>query len=227
MNFDNNFRRIGSANIEPIKAMLAKFEPEQWDSEELQQQRYEVHRDTRTIPLVHDYEFRHNQPIRHPALEIFEALIRPVLGVTADHFDRSEKAEELTEKYGIGYFIRCNLVQLLPGGTISEHRDMNFSLSHAHRVHVPIITNEQVFFCVGNEALNIPEGEIYEINNRRLHSVRNEGDEARVHLILDYVIRGEMCCCAEKLHPDMPCSPEACIETDHCQIPCTCFPEPA
>jgi hypothetical protein len=227
LNFDDNFRRIGGANIEPIKAMVSELEPERWESEAIREQRYEAHRDTRTIPLVHDYDFRHTVPTRHPALELFESLIRPVLGVTADYFDKSEKGEELTEKHGIGYFIRCNLVQLLPGGIIGEHRDMNFSLTHAHRVHVPIITNDQVWFTVGSETLNIPEGEIYEINNRRPHSVRNEGDESRVHLILDYVIKGEMCCCGEKLHPETPCSPSACVETDRGRIPCTCFPEHA
>ena len=225
MNFDDNFRRIGGANIEPIKAKLAELAPEQWENEAVRQQRYEAHRDTRTIPLVHDYAFRHDQPTRHPALEIFEPVIRPVLGMAADFFDKAEKGKELTEKHGLGYFIRCNLVKLLPGGTISEHRDMNFSLTHAHRVHVPVVTNDRVLFSVGGETLNIPEGEIYEINNRRPHSVRNEGEEARVHLIMDYVIKGEMCCCGEKLHPDAPCTPNACVETDLCRIPCTCFPE--
>jgi hypothetical protein len=34
-------------------------------------------------------------------------------------------------------------------------------------------------------------GEIWEINNRKYHAVRNLGEEARVHLILDYVVPGE------------------------------------
>lgn len=227
MNFDDNFRRIGSANIDPIRVLVEELDPQQWETEAIRQQRYEAHRDTRIIPLVHDYDFRHTQPTRHPALETFGPVIRHVLGTTADYFDKSEKGEKLIEKHGLGYFIRCNLVQLLPGGEITEHRDMNFSLTHAHRVHVPIITNDKVWFTVGGETLNIPDGEIYEINNRRPHSVVNEGDEPRVHLIMDYVLKGEMCCCGEKLHPDTPCSPAACSETDLCRIPCTCFPEKA
>ena len=223
MNFDDNFRRIGSANIEPIRALVEGLEPAAWDAEAVRQQRYEAHSDTRIIPLVHDYDFRHTQPTRHPALETFGAVIRPVLGITADFFDKSDIGEQLTEKNGLGYFIRCNLVELRAGGVISEHRDMNFSLTHAHRVHVPIITNDRVWFTVGGETLNIPDGEIYEINNRRAHSVRNEGEEARVHLIMDYVLKGEMCCCGKKLHPETPCSPTACEDTDRWRIPCTCF----
>jgi len=222
VNFGDNFRRIGGANIEPIKAMIAELEREQWENEEIRQQRYEAHRDTQSIPLVHDSDFRHTEPTRHPALKIFGPIIRPVLSITADYYDESPKGIELSEKFGIGYFIRANLVRLLPGVTIAEHRDMNFSLTHAHRIHVPIITNDQVHFTVGGETLDIPEGEIYEINNRRMHSVCNDGNDPRVHLILDYVLKGEMCCCGEKRHPDTPCTPEACLDTVTGRVPCTC-----
>jgi len=225
MNFDDNFRRIGSANVEPMKAMLAEFENEQWESEAARQQLYEAHREAQAVLLVHDRHYRHTEPNRQPAIKVFGPIIRPVLGITADFFDKSPKGLELTRQYGIAYFIRASFLRLLPGASIAEHRDMNFSQAHAHRVHVPIITNDQVWFTVGGETLNIPEGEIYEINNRRLHSVRNEGDEPRVHLVLDYVLKGEKCCCGEKRHPEEPCTPEACHDTDTGLIPCTCLPE--
>lgn len=222
MNFDENFRRIGSANVAPIKALIAGVESERWENEAVRQQLYEAHRDTQSILLVHDSDFRHTKPTRQPALQTFEPVIRPVLAIIADFYDESPKGMELRKKFGIGYFIRANLARLLPGATVAEHRDMNFSFTHSHRVHVPIFTNDQVRFTVGGEVLNIPEGEIYEINNRRMHSVCNGGDEPRVHLILDYVLKGEMCCCGEKRHPDDPCSPEACLDIVTGRIACTC-----
>ena len=225
MNFDDNFRRIGSANIEPIKAMIAELEDERWESEAIQRQCYEAHRDAQSILLVHDSDFRHIDPTRHAALNVFEPVIRPVLAITADFYDKSPKGREIGRQSGIAYFIRAYFARLLPGMAIAEHRDMNFSFAHSHRVHVPIITNDQVWFTVGGETLNIPDGEIYEINNRRMHSVCNKGDEPRVHLILDYVLKGEMCCCGEKLHPDQPCTQEACADTVESRIPCTCLPE--
>lgn len=172
--------------------------------------------------MVHDSDFRHTNPTRHPALQTFGPVIRPVLAVAADFYDESPKGRELGIEFGTGFFIRAILATLLPGTTIAEHRDMNFSFAHSHRVHVPIITNDQVRFTVGGETLNMPEGEIYEINNRRVHSVCNEGNEPRVHLILDYVLKGEMCCCGERLHPDEPCTPEACLEFVKGSISCTC-----
>lgn len=202
--------------------MIAELESELWENEGTRQQRYEAHRDAQSILLVHDSDFRHINPTRHPALQTFEPVIRPILGITADFYDESPKGRELSKKFGIGYFIRATLARLMPGASIAEHRDMNFSFAHSHRVHVPIITNDQVRFTVGGETLVIPEGEIYEINNRRAHSVCNEGNEPRVHLILDYVLKGEMCCCGEKRHPDDPCTPEACLESVSASISCTC-----
>ena len=123
----------------------------------------------------------------------------------------------------MGYFVRANLVRLQSAGAITEHTDNNFSLVHSHRVHLPIITNAEVGFSVGNETINMKEGELWEINNRRLHTVNNAGSEDRVHLILDYVIPGEKCCCGEKLHPLTVCNPQACEMTDHLKIKCVCF----
>lgn len=223
MNFDGNFLRLGAVNVDALRELVERLTPAQWAADGLRQQRYEVHRDTETINLVHDADFRHRNPTRHPALQVFAAAMRPVLAMTADFYDQSPQGKLLTEKNGVGYFIRANLVRLKPGGEIAEHQDKNFSLAHSHRVHVPIVTNDQVRFTVGDESVSLSAGEVYEINNRRLHSVRNDGPEFRVHLILDYVLNGEMCCCGKKRHPDIPCSAEACLETDRLQIECQCF----
>jgi hypothetical protein len=227
MNFDGNFRRIGRVDIGPMKALIARLPADAWDAESMRQQRYEVHRDTQTINLVHDPDFRHTNTTRHPAMQFFEPALRPVLDVAARYFDRSPKGRQLTTRHGLGYFVRANLVRLRPGGAIAEHQDKNFSLAHSHRVHVPVVTNDKVRFTVGSETIHMAEGAVFEINNRRMHSVRNDGDTGRVHLILDYVLTGEKCCCGEKLHPQRPCSPETCLATDRMQIPCTCYAESA
>ena len=221
MNFNDNFQRVGSANVELIKAKITELELGWWENA-TNRRHYEAHRGAQSIPLVHDSDYRHKDGTRRPALAAFEPVIRPILGIIADFYDQSPKGIALGKEFGLGYFIRAKFARLLPGAAIAEHRDMNFSLTHAHRVHVPIITNDQVWFTVGGETLNIPEGEIYEINNRCPHSVRNEGDGPRVHLIVDYVLKGEMCCCGEKRHADEPCTPEACLDTVSGRIPCTC-----
>ncbi len=225
MNFSGNFSYIGSVDTAELKRLVLDLSEEQWDSFAVRQQRYEVHRHTQTIGLVYDPDFRHTHPTRLPTLQVFESAIRPALAMTAEHFEETPQGQRLIKQYGLGYFIRATLVKLKAGCGITAHQDLNFSLTHSHRVHLPIITNDDVWFTVGNEALNIKEGQLIEINNRRMHSVENKGSADRVHLILDFVLPGEQCCCGMKHHPETLCSPQACLDTDRQRIPCTCHPE--
>lgn len=225
MNFAGNFLHIGSVDIAALRDRVLALPEEQWEGETFRQQRYEVHRDTRTISLVFDADFRHTHPTRLPALQMFEPYLRPILELAAGHFDGSPAGQSLLEEYGMGYFVRANLVRMQAGGEITEHTDNNFSLVHSHRIHIAIMTNDDVWFSVGKERINIPEGEIYEINNRRVHSVRNEGSTDRIHLIMDYVIPGEKCCCGQKLHPQTACNRDACEATDHQKLACICYQE--
>jgi len=225
MNFPGNFFHIGDLDIADFRALVLGLTESQWDAFAIRQQRYEVHQHTQTIGLVYDPDFRHSHPTRLPALEQFESDLLPVLWMAADHFEQSEHGRRLVADNGAGYFIRASLVRLRAGCGIAEHRDMNYSLTHSHRIHLPIVSNDRVRFTVGKETLHLAEGQLYEINNRRLHSVQNDGAEDRVHLILDFVLPGERCCCGARLHPQTRCSPQACADTVLLRIPCTCYPE--
>ena len=49
-------------------------------------------------------------------------------------------------------------------------------------------TNEECFFTVGDDKRNLKLGEIWEINNdKKTHGVSNNGDEDRIHLIVDWI----------------------------------------
>lgn len=225
MNFSGNFLHLGSVDTGLLRHNVKALTDEQWTAYALRQKRYEVHRDTETIGLVFDPDFRHSHPTRLPMLDIFHDAIYPALKLVASYYEESAKAKALAQEFGLGYFIRATLVRLKAGGKIDAHQDNNFSLTHSHRVHLPVVTNDKVFFNVGEVTMALPAGELYEINNRRLHAVRNESDVDRVHLILDFVLPGEKCCCGSLLHPDTLCSPQACMATDRQQIPCNCHPE--
>ena len=75
---------------------------------------------------------------------------------------------------------------------ITPHRDYGPSMLRSHRYHLALVTNDQVEFAIGGQIQHLAPGEIWEINNRKLHAVRNLGAEGRVHLILDYVVPGEV-----------------------------------
>ena len=119
--------------------------------------------------------------------------------------------------------MRTIIPRLQPNGTIPRHMDRTHLLSHCHRIHIPIITNEKINFAVGNENMNLKEGEVWEINNRRKHHVENESELDRIHIIIDWRIPEERCCCGIKRNPQGKCSPDECLETDYIKAPCNCL----
>lgn len=78
------------------------------------------------------------------------------------------------------------LVKLYAYGDISEHIDEAGIYKYAHRVHIPLITNDRCVFTIDGEEGRMSKGEIVEINNIVPHSVVN-GDQDRVHLIMDII----------------------------------------
>lgn len=227
MNFQGNFKHIGDIDLSDLRARVAELTDAEWLADQVRSKRYEVHKDTQFIGLVFDEDFRHLKATQRPALRHFIEALQPILAQIAEYYETAPEVQSKFDEPVRGYFVRISFAKLIAGGEISEHRDLNFSLTHSHRVHVPVITNDQVWFRVGNEKRNLKAGEIIEINNRRNHSVVNESDEDRVHLILDFVLPWEPCCCADKTHPGERCTPQACMDTVMRKTPCDCFPEDA
>jgi hypothetical protein len=65
---------------------------------------------------------------------------------------------------------------------------VGFSLVICRRIHIPIQTNEDCFFTVGDDKRNLRLGELWEINNdKQKHSVDNFGNTDRIHLIVDWI----------------------------------------
>jgi hypothetical protein len=128
---------------------------------------------------------RHTEPTTWSRFAQLEPVLEPVL----DTIRKAHPPAPGTDDQG--YFIRIILTRLRPGTTINRHRDSGESLMRAHRYHVAIRTNPLVDFFVGGQQHHFAAGEIWEINNRQYHAVRNLSNEGRVHLILDYVVPGE------------------------------------
>lgn len=84
--------------------------------------------------------------------------------------------------------IARGLITLLkPNTNIPKHKDSGYILEKGHRIHIPLKTNKNILFGVGNTTKNLLEGNIYEINNCRTHWVINNSTENRYHLILDLI----------------------------------------
>jgi hypothetical protein len=102
-----------------------------------------------------------------------------------------------TAPYGYrnGAYPRILLAKMAPGGVIHPHVDSNLAARWPHKIHVPILTNDQVWFFVGPQRYHFEVGQAYEVNNLAQHAVQNLGATPRIHLIFEYY------------DVDQPCAP--------------------
>ena len=72
---------------------------------------------------------------------------------------------------------------------IRRHRDIGYSIEKGLiRIHIPIITNDQVELLVNDERINMNPGECWYCNFDEPHEVKNNSDQPRTHLIMDCVV---------------------------------------
>lgn len=97
---------------------------------------------------------------------------------------------------GSGYLMRLRLMKLMPGGgELTRHTDLvekdaGTANGKIMRLHFPIITNDKVDFSVWNVegkkvTVNMKIGEVWYLDLRKPHTVANNGDTVRIHLVAD------------------------------------------
>jgi hypothetical protein len=87
-------------------------------------------------------------------------------------------------------FVRLAKVRnsvIIPHRDLLELSDLPDDIRNAHRVHIPLVTNEDCFFNEGNTVFRMRKGEIWFLDASRIHSVAVLSTEERVHLMLDFV----------------------------------------
>ncbi len=85
------------------------------------------------------------------------------------------------------------LLNLQPGSVIKEHTDYNLGFEDGEvRIHVPVLTNQDVEFFLAGKCIMMQEGESWYLNVNLPHRVANRSSTDRVHLILDCVVNDWM-----------------------------------
>ncbi len=172
-----NFRFVGNFDVDKIKEKIIENGQDPWRENSVRQKIYDVHKDTQTIPLLWDLKSLQHNTIGEKT-EYYD-----LYDVESYFYDIKKVLEQF---YGEGRIVRIILTKLKKRKKIYPHTDDTISLSLCNRIHIPIITNENVVFLVGGESKVMLEGEMWEINNLKEHSVSNDGKSDRVHLIIDY-----------------------------------------
>ncbi len=81
------------------------------------------------------------------------------------------------------------LMKLSAGASIKPHTDHDLNFEEGEvRLHVPVTTSSQVRFFLEDEQIPMLEGSCWYLNLSLKHSVINDSDKDRVHLVIDGVV---------------------------------------
>lgn len=85
-----------------------------------------------------------------------------------------------TEKYSIRY------LKLKAGSEIKLHQDYDMIFWDGMvRLHIPVVTNDQVLFEIDGQAVPMQRGECWFADFSKPHRVINKGLTDRIHLVID------------------------------------------
>ena len=169
-----NFRFHGNFDVSKIADHLSKYSDE-WFVNNSRQNMSPVHKETNSV-FVYDHEAvwsvgeKYNLMVNHSQAEMISLLSNIV------------ETLELIHNGKVG---KCLFIKLPAHKNVGKHTDKLDYLGVVRRHHIPIVTNENVLFFVNDEVKNMQVGECWEINNSHFHSVENNGDTERIHLLID------------------------------------------
>ena len=174
---DFNFRFQGEYDISGILDIALSLDKE-WNintsrQNEVYEDRVNPHLYTNTYIIQnHPLDWIFETPIMSEVLDkkAFQAL--------------SHIIEDLEEKI-VGKAARILLIKLGAKKNVALHVDNGDYLSTVRRFHIPLVTNDLVSYTVKDETIHMKNSECWEINNLKYHSVKNDGDEDRIHLLID------------------------------------------
>jgi hypothetical protein len=179
MNQNETFINHGKIDVNNILKIIEGNRLD-WDEFTDRQKKYNTeHIHTKTIPIIFDKSFNFNH------LKIIPTTHYPLF---KEEITKIEDIIKLNTGEN-GRIMRALLVKLTAGESIRPHVDnVGLSLVICRRIHIPIKTNEDCFFTVGDDKRNLKLGELWEINNdKQKHSVDNFGETDRIHLIVDWI----------------------------------------
>jgi len=172
MNFNGSYKVIAEdLNIAPLLNKILATTDEQWERNTYRQDRSEASADVLTIVLKLS-DLSYNKTFVFNEWDEWQGVIEPVI-------------YEVLHNFKNPFVNKCLLPKLKKGGCIIEHVDVSKTFSVSHRLHIPLVTNKDAIMTIGGEEKNMKVGTCYEVNNKLLHSVVNNGDSDRIHLLFD------------------------------------------
>jgi hypothetical protein len=165
MRLDTEFVKLPLLfDVERLKKEIEQFSEEEW--------------------IAHTTGYAGNLSIPLISLdgEINDAMNGPMRPTPA--LARCEYIQQIMTSFG-EVFSRSRLMRLEGGNEVPPHVDVNLHWFNRVRIHIPITTTEDVLFYCGDKHVHMAAGEAWIFNSWSEHTVKNNSDKTRVHLVLD------------------------------------------
>jgi quercetin dioxygenase-like cupin family protein len=105
-----------------------------------------------------------------------------------DYFSQGflkETMKLVTESFDNSKLGRIIAAKLQPGSVIKLHKDEGDYVKAHDRFHLVVTTNSDVKFTCEAEEVHMNAGEIWWFDNKKEHSVVNNGSTERIHVVVD------------------------------------------
>tara|TARA_B100001109_G_C18863659_1_gene475507 strand:- start:5485 stop:6093 length:609 start_codon:yes stop_codon:yes gene_type:complete len=170
------FRELGEVNIEALKARIDQLSVQFWEDQNAQKpNKFGALGSTRHIVFRFINSFKDHRFYSDSKLwEDWEEVLSPILNSVATKMN-----------YSTAEFPRVMLAKLPAKESIKAHIDASPAAQFPHKIHVPITTNDQTYFCFEKSKKQMKVGEAYEVNNNIKHWAENKGNTDRIHLIFE------------------------------------------
>lgn len=106
--------------------------------------------------------------------DLYKTSLLPIMNYVSNFYNYTEHD-----------YSRIMLAKLNAHSRIPKHVDGHMSSVEPHKLHIPLVTHEDILFYSGDEIINMEVNNIYEINNELPHGVINDSEINRVHLIIE------------------------------------------
>jgi len=131
------------------------------------------------------YQGRQLDPAQYDNTTIYDAwydwadILQPILDhIIEVHFQ------------GLDVFVnKCFFNRLGPQGLLWPHWDDEPSMAVSKRVHLVVKTHPLVDFIINENIFHFSEGDLIEIDNIAMHSVKNNSEIWRIHMVMDFYHR--------------------------------------
>ena len=172
----SSYRFIDRFDVSEVAKSVSKFDSE-WVLDTSRQKMFKEHKDTYTYMIQ-------NFPLGwSPG---FDVKVEKKY-VKEDHYLEIKKIIDHLLELNPGLVARVMYIKLPSKKSVPLHKDSGWYLSNVKRFHIHILTNDRVSYTVNDDLKFMRSGECWEINNTAYHSVVNDGNTDRVHLVIDII----------------------------------------